>query len=133
MNYSGAMTQHVVKSELLNATFGKPPIGSAVYLPQQKSWEASQPITDLALGFGHTSLILQNAKGDWSYFYYGDKSVEFVKVDSSALSSLKSFNEWGIKKAYLDLEERWVTSFLLIFKVTLRNHIPLLTIWQKHM
>ncbi|MEF2248033.1 RHS repeat domain-containing protein [Paenibacillus sp. IITD108] len=53
---------------------------------------------DLAFGFGHTSLIIQNAKGEWSYFYYGDKSVQFEKVDPSALLSLKEFNEWGRKQ-----------------------------------
>ncbi|MEB3104064.1 RHS repeat-associated core domain-containing protein, partial [Ferviditalea candida] len=43
---------------------------------------------------GHTSVIFQNANGDWYYTYWGDKTVLSMKVDTSALISLNNFNAW---------------------------------------
>ncbi|GAA0135438.1 hypothetical protein YSY43_22780 [Paenibacillus sp. YSY-4.3] len=47
-----------------------------------------------ALGGGHTSLLLQNAAGDWYYTFYGDTKVVSEKVDSKAMGSLTNLNAW---------------------------------------
>jgi len=52
----------------------------------------------LAAGLGHTSALIENSKGDWYYFYWGDKNVQMVLVDNpDALKSLDKLNEWGLK------------------------------------
>lgn len=78
---------------------------------------------DLAMGFGHN-----NNKGEWSYFYYGDYSVEFSKVDSNALKDLKNLKSWGKKIDFLDLVETDINS-LLIYREILTNPILLQQIW----
>jgi RHS repeat-associated protein len=44
---------------------------------------------------GHTSMLVEDAAGDWYYTYWGDKAVIVEKVDSEALNSLRDFNVWN--------------------------------------
>ncbi|MGG0825236.1 type IV secretion protein Rhs, partial [Paenibacillus turicensis] len=50
---------------------------------------------DLAFGFGHTSIVIENNDGKWYYFYWGDKNVQLTQVNTSYLTDLDKFNKWG--------------------------------------
>ena len=57
----------------------------------------SAPINIPVLGtvrLGHTSAVVQNANGEWHYFYWGKDHAVLVKVDPDSLNSLGDFNKW---------------------------------------
>ncbi|MFK4342208.1 MULTISPECIES: RHS repeat-associated core domain-containing protein [unclassified Paenibacillus] len=57
---------------------------------------------DLAFGFGHTSALIQDKNKIWSYFYWGDKNVQYEQIkDPKALKSLNNLNKWGRDKGIL--------------------------------
>ncbi|MFC3798112.1 RHS repeat domain-containing protein [Cohnella sp. GCM10012308] len=48
-----------------------------------------------AAGYGHTSALVQNSKGEWAYYYYGDKAVVMIPItDPKVLINLKNLNDW---------------------------------------
>ncbi|APB71989.1 RHS repeat protein [Paenibacillus polymyxa] len=54
---------------------------------------------ELAVGFGHTSALIQDKNKIWSYFYWGNKNVQYEQIkDSKALKSLENLNKWGNEK-----------------------------------
>jgi hypothetical protein len=57
---------------------------------------------DLAFGFGHTSIIIENNDGKWYYFYWGDDGVQLEYVNSKYLGNLSEFNNWGTNKKLKD-------------------------------
>ena len=46
----------------------------------------------------HTSIIVQNDKGEWRYFYWSSSSVVFKVVPKEYMRSLEAFNQWAGRK-----------------------------------
>ena len=59
-------------------------------------------ITSDSTRIGHTSLVVQNDKGDWYYFFYGVNDVSLKFVSDLDMRSLEEFNDWTseLKKNY---------------------------------
>jgi RHS repeat-associated protein len=49
---------------------------------------------DSAIGFGHTSALVEDNRGDWYYYYWGDEAVAFIKAPNKVLENLGKLNEW---------------------------------------
>lgn len=53
-------------------------------------WIQSPNSVPLILGnAGHTSLLLQEKSGYWWYFYWGDRSVQLLFIETSSLGKLQ--------------------------------------------
>ena len=47
--------------------------------------------TNAVASMGHTSLLIQEKKGRWWYFYWGDRSIKLIYVGTCTLESLNKF------------------------------------------
>ena len=37
-------------------------------------------VTKFGISFGHTSILMELSKGDWWYFYWGDKDIQLLHL-----------------------------------------------------
>ena len=63
-------------------------------------------ITSDSTKIGDTSLVVQNDKGDWYYFFYGVNNVSLQPVSDLDMRSLEEFNDW----TSLPKKERYTSS-----------------------
>ena len=47
--------------------------------------------TNAVFGCGHTSLLIQESKGKWWYFYWGPNSVKLIYIGTTTLSNLNKY------------------------------------------
>jgi len=47
-----------------------------------------------ALGYGHTSVIIQGKAHKWYYYFWGTKKAVLIEVPSKYMGSLEAFNKW---------------------------------------
>jgi len=72
------------------------PINNVDYTGTDAYWLQDN---DAVRGMGHTSLLIQESKGKWWYFYWGDKDIQLLYFGSGGLTKLNLFltghNKWG--------------------------------------